>query len=196
MTMLDLHTHHHGRHDAVINLRDGESPADGYIYSAGVHPWDTIVDDDEIERRLARVAELVRLPHVVAIGEAGLDKLRGASPERQAAVLRRQVELSESARKPMILHVVKAFPEIMALRKSLKPTQQWIIHGFRGKPQLAESLLRAGFDISLGEYFNPASAAIIPPSRLFAETDESLLPIEEIVDRMPLKPEGVIKLSQ
>lgn len=95
----------------------------------------------------------------------------------------------------MILHVVKAFPEIMALRKSLKPTQQWIIHGFRGKPQLAESLLRAGFDISLGEHFNPASAAIIPPSRLFAETDESLLPIEEIVDRMPLKPEGVIKRS-
>ena len=157
--MLDIHTHHHNRHDAVINLNDGEMPLDGYIYSAGVHPWDTVLPDEEIDLRMERVAHLSLLPQVVAIGEAGFDRLRGASLDRQREILMRQVAISESAGKPMILHVVKAFPEIIHLRKELKPSQSWIIHGFRGKPQLAEELLRAGFHISLGEHSNPAAVS-------------------------------------
>lgn len=190
--MLDIHTHHHDRHDAVINLNDGEMPLDGYIYSAGVHPWDTVLPDEEIDLRMERVAHLSLLPQVVAIGEAGFDRLRGASLDRQREILMRQVAISESAGKPMILHVVKAFPEIIHLRKELKPSQSWIIHGFRGKPQLAEELLRAGFHISLGEHFNPAAAAVIPPDRLFVETDESLMPLEQIAARFPHQPEACL----
>lgn len=190
--MLDIHTHHHDRHDAVINLNDGEMPLDAYIYSAGVHPWDTVLPDEEIDLRMERVAYLSRLPQVVAIGEAGLDRLRGTSLDLQREILMRQVAISESAGKPMILHVVKAFPEIIRLRKELKPSQSWIIHGFRGKPQLAEELLRAGFHISLGEHFNPVSAAVIPPDRLFVETDESLMPVEQIAARFPHQPEACL----
>ncbi|MDE6655144.1 MAG: TatD family hydrolase, partial [Muribaculaceae bacterium] len=68
-------------------------------------------------------------------------------------------------------HIVRAFPEIIRLRRQEQPTQRWIIHGFRGKPELARELLRHGFDISIGREFNTASAAIIPPDRLFHETD-------------------------
>lgn len=183
LPLFDLHTHHHGRRNAVINLAPGELPEPGFIYSAGLHPWDTDLSD--ADARLDEVLRLSRLPEVVAIGECGIDCLRGASPDRQESLFRRQVEISELSGKPMILHVVKAFPEIIRLRKELQPAQRWIIHGFRGKPQLAGELLRAGFDISLGEHFNHASAEMIPPGRLYVETDESTLPIEEIASRLP-----------
>lgn len=90
----------------------------------------------------------------------------------QTALLRIHYELSETLRKPLILHIVKSFPEIIALRKQWKPTQPWIIHGFRGKPQLARELLAHGFHLSYSEKYNPASLAITPASRLLCETDE------------------------
>lgn len=90
----------------------------------------------------------------------------------QTALLRIHYELSETLRKPLILHIVKSFPEIIALRKQWKPTQPWIIHGFRGKPQLARELLAHGFHLSYGKKYNPASLVITPVSRLLRETDE------------------------
>lgn len=90
----------------------------------------------------------------------------------QTALLRIHYELSETLRKPLILHIVKSFPEIIALRKQWKPTQPWIIHGFRGKPQLARELLAHGFHLSYGKKYNLASLAITPASRLLRETDE------------------------
>ncbi len=193
--MIDLHTHHRGRSRAIINLAPGEWPEAGYSYSAGVHPWETAsLSSTEVTARLAEVERLAALPEVVAVGEAGLDRLRGATLAGQTDVLVRQIELSERAGKPLILHVVKAFAEIMALRRRMKPAQPWIIHGFRGKPQLARQLLHGGFSLSLGERFNPDTAAVIPPDRLFAETDESLLPIEEIAARLPVAPGGKLAL--
>ena len=90
----------------------------------------------------------------------------------QTALLRIHYELSETLRKPLILHIVKSFPEIIALRKQWKPTQPWIIHGFRSKPQLARELLAHGFHLSYGKKYNPASLAITHASRLLRETDE------------------------
>lgn len=190
MNLLDVHTHHPGREGAIINLAPGETPVDGLIYSAGLHPWDTALPDREIDSRLDEISRLAARREVVAIGESGLDLLRGASLDRQEAIFRRQVAISESVGKPMILHVVKAFPEIMRLRRELSPAQPWVIHGFRGKPQLAAELLREGFYISLGERFNRETAEIIPADRLFVETDESRLSVEEIAARLPYKPDG------
>ena len=61
----------------------------------------------------------------------------------------------------------------------------WIIHGFRGKPQLAEALIRQGFYLSLGERYNPMSAAVIPIDRLLAESDGSRLMAAEISAGFP-----------
>ena len=64
------------------------------------------------------------------------------------------------------------------------PSQKWIVHGFRGKPQLAGQLLKAGIDLSFGEKFNPESIQITPIERLFIETDESAMPIERIYEQI------------
>lgn len=166
MKVCDIHTHNPEATDAVINLEPGmEMRSDG-LYSAGWHPWWPLPANMNWVRRMAADGR------VVMIGECGIDKLRGAgTPAEQAATLRAHAELAESLGLPLLLHIVGAWNEVMALRKEMQPKQEWIIHGFRGKPQLARQLLNAGFSISLGLRYNPDTLAVIPPDRLYRETD-------------------------
>jgi TatD DNase family protein len=76
------------------------------------------------------------------------------------------------------------YNELFDLKKRCNPSVRWIIHGFRGKPQLAEQALKAGFDLSFGEKLNEQSVRITPLENLFVETDESLLPIEQIYEKI------------
>ncbi len=165
MIIHDIHTHDPQATGAIINWQPGMPIDPLKYYSVGVHPWHSDMPTD--------AGHLLTLPNVVAVGEVGLDKLRGPSIEVQTDVLLKWLEEAERHRLPVILHVVKAIPEIMALKKELQPTVPWIIHGFRGKPETARQLLDKGFYLSLGEKYNPDAAAIIPPDRLFAESDEA-----------------------
>lgn len=80
----------------------------------------------------------------------------------------------------MILHVVRAYQELIAYRKSLHARQPWIIHGFRGKKEVARTLLDQGFYLSFGQKFQPETLRYVPEDRFLLETDESLSPIREI----------------
>jgi len=175
MKLFNMHTHLLCR-DAWVNRSPGDTLADGYEYSVGVHPWNAgAFDMAELEKSACN-------PLVKAIGETGLDALRGPSVDVQEAVFRRHVELSERLGLPLIIHCVKAFDRLIAIRKEIKPSQTWIIHGFRGKPQQARQLLDAGFHLSLGPKFNTETARIIPAERLHIETDDSDVDISEVAE--------------
>lgn len=163
----DVHTHNlQAGADAIINLPiDSEIPAEG-SYSIGIHPWDA---DSNID--WARLRLKASNPCVVAIGETGLDKLRGAPMPIQEEVFVAHVRLSEELGKPLIIHAVGTYNRLIELRKKLHPTQAWLIHGFRGKPELARQLVRAGFEISLGSKYNPGVPDAIPFERLHHESD-------------------------
>lgn len=193
--MLDFHTHRLDAppgqaivclpQDALLNPdrwldADGHLPhADkGALYAAGIHPWWVAQPDFETTPHLDGLRRLLELPEVVQIGECGLDFVQGDNPERQAAtpeaqeaLLRAQITLSEDLRRPLTLHVVRAFDHLLRLHKELHPTQRWTIHGFRGRPALARQLLDAGFDLSFGPKRNEDSYAATPPERRHDETD-------------------------
>lgn len=124
-------------------------------------------------------------PAVVAIGETGLDALRGAPLDIQEEIFRQHIKASEELGKPLIIHLVKAYDRLMSIRKEMRPAIPWIIHGFRGKPQLVGQLSSAGASnqiyFSIGERFNAESIAVIPSDRLLIETDESAKAISEIL---------------
>ncbi len=178
---VDIHTHNKSRKDAIINIYPHEQLIEGAYHSVGIHPWHTSnIDSTTIEN----LKTLAANPQVIAIGETGIDTLKGASINKQIDIFRLHVALSEQHKKPLIIHCVKAFNDIIALKKELSPSMPWIIHGFRGKPQLASQLINHGFYISLGEHFNPQTAAIIPTNRLLFETDESTLDINTIIEKI------------
>ena len=182
MKIIDCHTHDTSRQNAIISVAPGYSFVSGKIYSVGIHPWSVSDDDEEIMSRL--VAD-VRHPSVVAIGEVGIDKLRGCDLRLQKNRLEQQLDIARDAGKPVIFHVVKAFQELVELNKRMHPSEPWIIHGFRGKPQLAKELLKFGFYLSFGEHFNSDTVAMMSVDRVLVETDESFLTIEEIASKLP-----------
>ena len=172
MKIIDIHTHVLPKvpGTALVCISCGPLPdnAHGHLFSAGLHPWDVTGCDDE---QLRELEKLLALPQVLAVGECGFDRLKGPSHELQESAFIRQFELSEKAGKPMILHVVRDFDTIIRLRKQLKPTQNWLIHGFRGGPEQMEQLHRNGIEVSLGLKHNPDSLKQVPSDRLFLETD-------------------------
>ncbi len=185
MKFVDIHTH---RSFAVENeilvrnlsINEAETilpkKSDGF-YSVGIYPWDVgNVDETDFQK----LEKLCHNEQVHLIGECGFDKNIDIPFETQLSVFEKHVAISENLKKPMIIHCVGYYNEVVSLRKQVNPTQQWIIHGFRGKPQLAEQLLRAGFLLSFGEKYNQESVKVCPLEHLFVETDESKKAISEI----------------
>jgi TatD DNase family protein len=182
---VDIHTHRksESNYPCIRNLTFQEaevifnSNKKGY-FSVGFHPWFVNEFSEELFKKLEKWAIDSRF---VAFGECGLDKNSHVDLNIQIEVFKRQILLSETLLKPLIIHCVGCFNELFELKKHLNPAQRWIIHGFRGKPELTRQALKAGCDLSIGERFNAESVRIIPIDKLFAETDESLLPIETII---------------
>ena len=181
--LLDLHTHRPPSQPGralVCNDPLSFVPQPGGCYSVGIHPWHVA---EATEATWQALEEAASRSCVWAIGEAGLDKCTDAPLEQQLLAFRRQALLAESCRKPLILHVVKAVAELLQLKRQIRPAVPWIIHGFRGKAALAEQLLRHGFSLSFGEHYHEEALRCTPLHRLFLETDESLVPIEELYRR-------------
>ena len=182
--ILDIHTHHAApQPEAVICCSPEDfAPAEGQLYSVGIHPWTVAegVTDEMWEKLTAALAS----PQVVALGECGIDIPKGGALFRQMQVFKRQIDLSESLGKPLIIHSVKAQDIIIGIKKDLQPKQPWLVHGFRGKPTVAKMYTDAGILLSFGERFNEASLPTLPDEFIFAETDESQLSIEDIISHM------------
>ena len=181
MKFIDIHTHNKSEETAYAIFNSNGEPTTGCA-SIGIHSWDV---DRTWDKRFRAIKELAKSPDITAIGECGIDRAHsGAGLELQTEVFRAHITLSEELKKPLIIHCVKAVDNIISQYKECRPQQAWIIHGFRGKPQQAEQLTRAGLSLSLGEHFNEESARIIPAEKLFIESDESKVPIEKIYARI------------
>lgn len=170
-----------GKEDTAGCLSDPASSAGkGKLHSVGIHPWYIY----NVEEQLAGLERQAMLPGVISIGEVGLDKLAEAPLERQQEVFKASAALAESLGVFLIIHCVKAWDELIALKKELKPHMPWVIHGFRGNAALAGQLIRQGFYLSFGEHFNPAAVRVAWPDRLFAETDDREIDIRTVYDHL------------
>lgn len=176
----DIHTHILPRvkGSALVCVGCGPLPREqGHFFSVGLHPWH-VTGDDQVQLRA--VEDLLSLPQVLAVGECGFDKLRGPSRNVQEQAFKRQFELSELYGKPMVLHVVREFDTVIRLRKSLKPRQKWLIHGFRGGPEQMRQLQSNGMSVSFGINPNPDTLRQVSPDMLYLETDGKV-PFDDVV---------------
>ncbi len=123
---------------------------------------------------------------MLAIGEIGLDKSIEAPLEDQLRIFEKQVEIAESANLPVVLHVVRAFNEMLGFMKAQQPVVPIIIHGYNGSPEMVEELVKAGFQISFGQAITREHSKIIeslqkvPVEMMFLETDEGDMDIREL----------------
>lgn len=169
--------------EAIVNcFPEKFAPKRRGWYSVGIHPW-YITDDISTIVMRSCFDVLVQSEQVLAVGEAGLDKLASTPLDKQIEVFEYQAQFAKSYDKPLIIHLVKAMGELLKLKKKIRPTNPWIIHGFRGNAILAEEFLRHGFYLSFGDKYQEEALRTVPDDKLFLETDESVVPIDELYRR-------------
>lgn len=192
ISFCDSHCHHHfPPEQPQEDGREMEVPLQIYQYitglpdteffSVGIHPgtrwnqteWDQLV-------------QLACHANCLAIGECGLDRLSAIPLPEQNEIFAKQIQLSERLQKPLILHAVRTQPECLALRSSLHAAMPWIVHGFHGNVQKAQSWLTHGCLLSFGsallrgEDSETEALRSVPEEQLFLETDNSSDDLKQI----------------
>jgi len=175
MKCYDAHTHKIPDNHMGIYQSDAEYTAS--LFSVGVHPWQADV------KSLSEIIPSLHHQNCRALGEVGLDRLRGPSMEIQLAMLLAQLTLANELQKPVIFHLVRAWDEFYSLVKSPQHTP-WIIHGFNSPKQLPR-LLQTKVIFSLGpaSLQNPHMQSIlthIPLNRILFETDDTAIDINQV----------------
>lgn len=185
MRYYNIHTHRQTDSDQtveIVNCYPGDKIGDRGYYSLGIHPW--YMQDQE--KQMCLFKEKTLLPEVVAVGEAGLDKLAASPFPLQQQIFEKQALWAERIRKPLIIHCVKSWSELMVLKKSIQPAMPWIIHGFRGNFRLSEQLLFHGFYLSFSDCFQPGVLRWEISDRIFLETDDKSVAIRDVYIRVAL----------
>ena len=186
---INLHTHQFSNDNEVIeivNQYPWEFNATIPNYSIGIHPW--YIDENRLENDLEIIKEKLQLSECLALGECGLDKRIEIPLSVQITVFKKQLELVQQTNKPIILHCVAAFEEVIAIKKEMKIENPMIIHGFSKNEQVALSLLKNGFYLSFGKYLlrNPDLEKVInfaPENQILLETDTIEETIYEVYEK-------------
>lgn len=160
----NIHTYHITPQEPCLLNADASTLQPSYpaqvALSVGLHPWHV---SDDWQEAFAPVCAAAERTDVWAIGECGFDKLKaGASLAVQVEAFRAHIALAERVQKPIVIHCVKAFDELLALRKETEEAakrvgrlpQPWVVHGFRGKPEQAKQLMTKGMLLSFGHQYN------------------------------------------
>ncbi len=167
----DFHHHHFHKPFGIYNLPlSGEIPEN--LFSAGIHPWEIGKYDEKILWEW--LLNAVNNPNCFAIGECGLDRLIDVDLKTQESYFEKQILLANEIRKPIIIHCVRRFSEVISLQK--KAETNLIIHGFNKKQSVADELLNHNFYLSFGKplLYNLSLQKTfekLPLNRFFLETD-------------------------
>lgn len=179
---LNIHTHSH-QNEGIYILNGSYNSDKNHYHSLGIHPNESQNLDFHSEIFEKQATHL----NCIAVGECGLDKTISTALHTQISLFKKQIDISEKMKLPIIIHCVKSWNEILSIKKEVNPKQPWIYHGFR-KSNLIESVLKSGCYISIGSAIIndqklQQSIQYIPLEKLFLETDKDTLhSIQEVYE--------------
>ena len=185
--MINIHTHKFDNKEGVIEIVNcypwQESIYWHQFYSIGIHPW--YLRQDKLREDLITIEKQIQTTNCLAIGECGLDKNSKLSSTVQLVVFRAQLALAQKYKKPVIIHCVGYYNELLLLIDQMKITIPIIIHGYVKNKHLAYQLLKKGCFLSFGEALLESQkleevVKTLPEDRLFLETDDSDCDLFEI----------------
>lgn len=193
---INIHSHHHAHKDEwVIKslYRNFEETAEHGHYSLGLHPWH-ILTVNWIQA-FTDLKQFSKSSSVLAIGECGLDKACDTNFRLQQEVFTVQVQWANEIKKPLIIHCVRAYEEVLSILKKYNNKVPVIFHGFNKNESIAAKILLNGHWLSFGKALlqdkMAAVFATLPLEKLFLETDDSDSTIEEIY----IKAAGIKNIS-
>ncbi|MEA2106039.1 MAG: TatD family hydrolase [Bacteroidota bacterium] len=188
---LNFHAHqqHPGENEIVVQslfLQENITAhvSENIFFTAGLHPWHADqLDLNQLEKKLEK---FISKKKIIAIGETGLDKLKGADWETQLRIFKKHIEISEKYHLPLVIHSVKAHNEILKLKKDTGAKSHWVIHNFTGSKQMAMGFINHGFYLSICHHIKNKNSRInqffnqLPKDKIFLETDDFDISIKEL----------------
>lgn len=199
MEYIDIHTHKNNSQSSVTSVLNFYVPDEttdleefeNLIFpnrcSIGIHPWFT--NSEIFSSQLNVLRNILKSQKVFAIGECGLDRLKGPDLRLQEEIFLKQIRLAEEFNKPVIIHSVRCYSEMLSIKKIIKPKVPMIIHGFTGNLQMAKSLIEKGYYLSFGKYLMEENSNMhevlqaIDLTRCFLETDDNVYQISDIYQK-------------
>lgn len=186
---IDIHTHALNMSAELIavkniNLGNDEVYDKSLLAcSVGIHPWH--IKPSQLVKHFFQLEDLCKEENVVAVGETGLDKLIDTPIDLQIRVFEQQIEIADYHQKAIIVHCVRAYAELISIKRKSKTNVPFIIHGFNKNEQVLKDLLKYDFYISVGLtmlHNNNAKQLLdlIPTEKLFLETDVNNTAIQSI----------------
>ena len=183
---INIHTHHLSK-DSGVFLFNNRFGFDKEIhttsfFSVGIHPWDA-----DLHVSMTELELIFQYKNCLAIGECGLDKLKGPNLETQKKIFTALLDCAVKYQKPVIIHCVKAFDELIEICQPYQSKIPLIIHGFNKSLQLAKQLIDKGFYISLNHSIfkkQDIDFMALTLEKLFLETDNNeSISIEEVYQK-------------
>jgi TatD DNase family protein len=185
---INIHTHHAKSVEGIISIgnlyKDFDSIESDSFYSVGLHPWH--ITTETWQHQFNIVKKKGSMQNVVAIGEAGLDKVSTTDFGLQKTVFTAHIQLANEVQKPLIVHCVRAHAEVIALLKQVDVKVPVIFHGFNKSKELAQQLIALGYYLSFGKGLEKQTVqevlATLPTGRIFLETDNSTVTIAKVYE--------------
>lgn len=128
----------------------------GDSYALGIHPlWVDRAAPDALEQLTRMLSDHAEDPHLVAVGEIGLDGWApGLDPERQAYFFERQLQIARQLGLPVILHVRRSADWLLKYLRAIPAAPglacRGIAHAFNGSLQQAHMFMDLGFKLGFG----------------------------------------------
>ncbi|MCP3967603.1 MAG: hypothetical protein GY750_11975 [Lentisphaerae bacterium] len=196
---IDFHTHQEFDAPQYLNVVSCEpeefenhnnKAGSNTLFSVGIHPWLLKGSYDEFIDRMRILEKLLTKSNIIAIGEAGLDKTRGPAAATQIVAFSEILKTAVRINKPVIVHCVRFYPEIITLKKQFAPDLPIMIHGYNGKPPLLKQLFKHNCSVSLGlaglnrrdvpEFLRANTQHL---DRIALETDDSNVSVKSVYTR-------------
>ncbi len=187
MRYIDIHTHRPRKDENIqitnVFAQDLMHDNPNYFFSAGLHPWH--ISEVNPEQCFESIEASIANKNMLAIGECGLDRHIKLDFALQEKYFSKQINLADKHSKPLIIHCVRAYPDLIKLKKEFRSEVPWILHGFNGNFETTQSLLKHGFYFSFGEPMLKDQTKhdifrSIPTNRFFLETDDHEISIQKI----------------
>ena len=144
----------------------------GDSYALGIHPLYTPqAQEGDVAALRTLLQDVQGDPHLVAVGEIGLDFfVPGLDAQRQIWFYEQQVLLAREFGLPVILHVRKSSDRLLKTLRAY-PVEGGIAHAFNGSWQQAQTFIALGFKLGFGG----------------AVTYERALKLRELASQLPLE---------
>ncbi|MCP5051449.1 MAG: TatD family hydrolase [bacterium] len=144
------------------------------------HPHNADKYTPQIEKRIIKFLDE---NNAAGFGEAGLDYHYDLStPENQINVFKRQINLANELKLPLIIHCREAETDVLNLLEENRFQQPVVFHCYTGNLDYAKEIIKRGYYISISGIvtFKKAEflreiAQMVPLNRIFTETDSPYL---------------------